>query len=73
MLLPTWAGITERVQEVTPSEDGTACTVKQWESMVGWVTYVFKYIMGIPKQLDESNVKYLNALKAYAEASQSNG
>lgn len=35
--------------------------------MAGWVTYIFKYAMGIPKQLEESNVKYSNDLKAYAE------
>lgn len=67
MLLPTWAGIAERVQIVTPTADGKACEVKQWESMAGWATYIFKYAMGVPKQLDDSNLRYSEDLKAYAE------
>jgi hypothetical protein len=68
MLLPSWAGKAERVQEVTPSEDGKSCIITQWQSMSGWATYIFKYVMGIPKQLDDANVKYCNELKMYAEA-----
>jgi hypothetical protein len=68
MLMPTWVGIAERVQEVTPLGDGKACTVKQWESMAGWVTYIFRYAMGIPQQLNEGNLRYLNSLKAHAES-----
>lgn len=66
-LLPSWMGLVERVQEVTPSEDGQSCTLKSWESFAGWISYIFKYAMGIPKQLEESNVRYSNDLKAYAE------
>lgn len=68
-MLPSWAGKAERVQLVTPVEgsDGQQCTLKQWESMSGFASYIFKHIMDVPKQLDDSNVLYANDVKARAE------
>lgn len=67
-LLPSWASTAEHVQEVTPVEGiDQACQVRHWESMSGPAAYVFKYVMGVPAQLNESNVKYLDTLKAYVE------
>ncbi|CAL5871007.1 uncharacterized protein PFLUO_LOCUS5249 [Penicillium psychrofluorescens] len=70
-LLPGWAATAERVQTVTPvSGNDGACEVKTWETMSGPAAYVFKYLMGVPKQLNESNVNYLAELKTYAEGKQ---
>ncbi|KAI1877816.1 hypothetical protein JX265_003824 [Neoarthrinium moseri] len=68
-LLPAWAGKAERVQIVTPVEgsNNQQSQLKQWESMSGFASYVFKHIMGIPKQLADSNALYSNDIKKHAE------
>lgn len=65
VLLPNWAGKAERVQVVTSLENG--CQLKQWESMSGFASYIFKYAMGIPKQLQDSNLLYSEDIKKRAE------
>ena len=55
------------MQVVTSIEDGKACEVKQWESMAGWASYIFKHAMGIQKQLDDANSRFSDDLKAHAE------
>ncbi|KIW39744.1 uncharacterized protein PV06_08330 [Exophiala oligosperma] len=70
-LLPSWALTAERVQEVTPVDGaGQTCQVRNWESMGGPAAYAFKYLMGIPAQLNELNVMYLDRLKEYIEKEQ---
>jgi hypothetical protein len=49
-----------------PGNDG-ASQVQAWETMSGPAAYVFKYVMGVPEQLNKANVNYLNELKTYAE------
>ncbi|KAI1839682.1 hypothetical protein JX266_014109 [Neoarthrinium moseri] len=68
-LLPDWAGKAERVQIVTPVEGSNyqQSQLKQWESMSGAASYVFKYVMGIPEQLANSNLLYSNDVKKRAE------
>lgn len=66
-LLPFWALSAERVQVVTPLPGSKICQVQQWESMSGIVAYIFKYFMDMQRQLDESNVHYLEELKIFAE------
>ena len=65
-LLPSWAGKAERVQTVKPISK-EQCQFKQWESMSGISSYIFKYLMGIPNQLANSNIIYSNDVKKRAE------
>jgi hypothetical protein len=66
--MPRWVAVSERVQTVTPTNHGTSCRVKQWESMSGWGAYILKNLMRIEGQLAESNLTYVQDLKEHAEA-----
>lgn len=68
-LLPSWIGKAERVQIVTTLEgsNGKKSQLKQWESMSGFASYLFKYAMGVPKQLQDSNLLYSEDIKKRAE------
>lgn len=70
-LLPSWAGKAERVQIVTPLE-GQKSQLKQWESMSGFASYILKYAMGVPKQLQDSNLLYSEDIKKRSEMLYSN-
>ena len=65
-LMPWWFGVAERVHTVDKISE-TECRLVQWESMSGWGIYLLKYLMGVEKQLKDSNVVFANDLKAYAE------
>lgn len=59
--------IVKVVAEGQSDNGDQSCEVRQWESMSGWGAYVLKYVMGVPKQLDEANLKYIQELKEFAE------
>lgn len=67
--LPSWFAVAERVQTVRSLEDGQSCEIRNWESMSGWGAYLLKYLLGVPKQLDAANLKYVQELKSFAESS----
>lgn len=68
-MLPAWFATSERMQTITPlKDDPNACEVKNWESMAGWGAYIFKYIMGVPTQMKDFNMRYAEDLKARAES-----
>ncbi|KAF5690498.1 hypothetical protein FDENT_3882 [Fusarium denticulatum] len=63
--LPWWAATIERVQTVTARGPNT-CEVKNWESMGGLAAYAMK-LSWVSKQLETSNVRYLEELAAFVK------
>ncbi|KAF5641700.1 start-like domain protein [Fusarium tjaetaba] len=63
--LPWWAATIERVQTVTAKGPDT-CEVKNWESMGGLAAYAIK-LSWVSKQLETSNVRYLEELAAFVK------
>ncbi|KAF5556510.1 hypothetical protein FNAPI_5735 [Fusarium napiforme] len=63
--LPWWAATIERVQTVCAKGPDT-CEVKNWESMGGLAAYAMK-LSWVSKQLETSNVRYLEELAAFVK------